>query len=131
MIAFPPRDLPLLDSVITTPVFGKRGALIIEPGYSQDVGYNRSFEPTWFAVGRFDGEWDHLTSADAPTYSGTTCAGSSWTRGSRPTCSPPRAVRKVVAKIVAQIRGDPVLSGKPSLKFCHKFAEIRSLNRLV
>src|ERR1039457_1758750 len=27
--------------------------------------------------------------------------------------------------------GGPVLSGTPSVKFCHKFAEIRSLNRLV
>jgi len=33
LIVFPPRELPLLDSVITTPVFGKRGALIVEPGY--------------------------------------------------------------------------------------------------
>ncbi|HQG03879.1 MAG TPA: CHC2 zinc finger domain-containing protein [Thermoleophilia bacterium] len=33
LVAFPPRGLPPLDSVITTPVFGKQGALILEPGF--------------------------------------------------------------------------------------------------
>lgn len=33
LVAFPPRGLPALDSVITTPVFGKGGALVVEPGF--------------------------------------------------------------------------------------------------
>jgi ATPase family associated with various cellular activities (AAA) len=49
---------------------------------------------TWHCAGQAASTklcgWDYQTNAGAPTYSSTTCAGSNWTRGWRPTDSPPR-----------------------------------------
>lgn len=36
LVEFPSPELPALESVIMTPVFGKQGALIVEPGYHKE-----------------------------------------------------------------------------------------------